>query len=163
MGIAAEVNDHELRDRVASFYADHWRRLWAFVRRLGADPAAAEDLVQDAFARWALSEAPDWEDRRAKAYLYAIAARACIDHKRRHGRERPLDEDVPGGDTLSDRPLARAWSRLPERDRELLWLAYAEEFSHDEIGSILGLRSGSIKVLLSRARERARACLSGER
>ena len=158
------MNDRELRERLASFYADHWRRLWAFVCRMGADPATAEDLAQDAFARWALSEAPDWEDGRAKAYLYAIAARVCIDHRRRHGRERPLDERVAGGgEAVSDRPLAGAWKRLSERDRELLWLAYAEEFSHDEIALVAGLRRGSIKVLLSRARARARACLSGDR
>jgi len=49
------VNEAALRARLASFYAAHWRRLWAFVRRMGADDATAQDVAQDAFARWALS------------------------------------------------------------------------------------------------------------
>jgi RNA polymerase sigma-70 factor (ECF subfamily) len=157
------VNDAELRERLASFYAIHWRRLWAFVCRMGADAAMAQDVAQDAFARWALSQAPGWDDRRAKAYLYAIAARAFIDQNRRRRRDSPLEEGLTRGlDGVADRPLAGAWSRLSQRDRELLWLAYAEEFSHDDIARITGLKPASIKVLLSRARDRARSSLSGD-
>ncbi len=62
----------------------------------------------------------------------------------------------------ADRLLAGAWQKLSERERQLLWLAYAEEFAHEEIAAITGLRAGSLKVLLSRARDRARNLLGGE-
>jgi RNA polymerase sigma-70 factor (ECF subfamily) len=157
------VTDAALRERLAHFYAEHWRKLWAYVARLGADPASAQDIAQDSFARWALSPAVEWEDRRARAYLYAIAHRALSDHRRRSGRETLLDEDGPDDRPgMGDFPLARVWSRLSPRERHLLWLAYAEEFSHEEIAEIAGLRTASVKVLLSRARERARALLTGE-
>lgn len=163
MGAAAAVTDAELRERLSRFYAQHWRRLWAYVARIGADRATAQDIAQDAFARWAMSPAVEWEDRRARAYLYAIAHRALSDHRRRRGRETTLDEDEPDDRPgLGDFPLAGVWSRLGPRERHLLWLAYAEEFSHEEIAEIAGLRRGSVKVLLSRARERARALLTGE-
>lgn len=43
---------------------------------------------------------------------------------------------------------------LSPRDRELLWLAYVEGSSHDEIAALLGLRSASIRSMLHRARHR---------
>ena len=43
-----------------------------------------------------------------------------------------------------------AWQALTQREQQLLWLAYAEEFSHAEIAGITGLAPASIKVLLSR-------------
>lgn len=157
------MTDAELRERLSLFYAEHWRKLWAYVARIGADRAAAQDIAQDSFARWALSPAPEWEDRRARAYLYAIAHRALSDHRRRSRRDAVLDEDMPDpGPGPGDFPLARIWNRLKARERHLLWLAYAEEFSHEEIAQITGLGAASVKVVLSRARERARALLTGE-
>jgi RNA polymerase sigma-70 factor (ECF subfamily) len=44
--------------------------------------------------------------------------------------------------------------RLTSRERELLWLAYAQGSSHEEIAQTLGLKTGSIKLLLFRARRR---------
>lgn len=157
------MTDAALRERLAGFYASHWRQLWAYVARMGADRATAQDIAQDAFARWAVSPAAEWEERRARAYLYAIAHRALIDHYRRGRREAVLDEQAPDHRAgARDFPLARVWGRLNERERHLLWLAYAEEFSHGEIAEITGLRTASVKVVLSRAREKAHALLTGE-
>jgi RNA polymerase sigma-70 factor (ECF subfamily) len=57
--------------------------------------------------------------------------------------------------------LTRAMARLKPRERELLWLAYAQGESHQEIAATLGLRRGSIKLLLFRARKRLAALLGG--
>jgi RNA polymerase sigma-70 factor (ECF subfamily) len=157
------VTDDALRERLALFYAAHWRKLWAYVARMGADRATAQDIAQDSFARWALSPAVEWEERRARAYLYAIAHRALSDHRRRSRRETKLDEEAADPDHgPEDVPLARVWGRLKPRERNLLWLAYAEQFSHEEIARITGLRPASVKVVLSRARGQARALLTGE-
>lgn len=161
MGPASRVNQSELQERLAGFYAAHWSRLWAYLVRLGADPASAQDVAQDAFARWALSPAPQWEERRGRAYLYTIAYRALIDFRRKGRREEPLQEEAAAPVLAGDRPLPGAWQKLSERERQLLWLAYAEEFAHEEIAAITGLRAGSLKVLLSRARDRARNLLGG--
>jgi RNA polymerase sigma-70 factor (ECF subfamily) len=45
-------------------------------------------------------------------------------------------------------------ARLRPRDRTLLWLAYAQGCSHEEIAASLGLRISSLKTLLFRARQR---------
>ena len=55
--------------------------------------------------------------------------------------------------------LGRALSKLRARDRDMLWLAYAEGASHEEIASAMGLRPASIKLLLFRARRRLASLL----
>jgi RNA polymerase sigma-70 factor (ECF subfamily) len=45
-------------------------------------------------------------------------------------------------------------ARLKPRERAILWLAYAEGNSHREIAEVLGLRPGSMKILLFRARRK---------
>src|ERR1019366_7169495 len=57
--------------------------------------------------------------------------------------------------------LARAMALLKPRERDLLWLAYAQGSSHQEIAESLGLRTGSIKQLLFRARHRPAGLLGG--
>jgi len=53
--------------------------------------------------------------------------------------------------------LARSMARLKPRERDLLWLAYAQGSSHKEIAQVLGLKAASIKLLLFRARRRLAA------
>ena len=55
--------------------------------------------------------------------------------------------------------MRRALGRLKPRERALLWLAYANGSSHAEIADVLGLKTGSIKLLLFRARRKMAAAL----
>jgi RNA polymerase sigma-70 factor (ECF subfamily) len=50
-------------------------------------------------------------------------------------------------------------AHLRPRERQLLWLAYALGSTHREIAEALGLRAGSVKLLLFRARRRLAALL----
>ena len=50
--------------------------------------------------------------------------------------------------------VARAIQQLEPAQRELLWLAYAQGSSHEEIAEILGLRPVSIRTMLLRARRK---------
>ena len=59
--------------------------------------------------------------------------------------------------------LDRALSQLAPRQRDALWLAYVEGSSHEEIAAILGMKVGSIKLLLFRARRKAARLLRGKR
>ena len=61
-----------------------------------------------------------------------------------------------------DDSVSREFAVLKSRDRALLWLAYVEGDSHQEIADSLGLSRGSIKVLLSRARSRLRDLLTAK-
>jgi RNA polymerase sigma-70 factor (ECF subfamily) len=50
--------------------------------------------------------------------------------------------------------LDPAMARMRPRDRQILWLAHAEGYSHREIAQITGLRAASIRLLLFRARRK---------
>jgi RNA polymerase sigma-70 factor (ECF subfamily) len=147
----------------AAIYAEQHRPLWAYLVRLGATRTAAEDLTQEAFVKWLThAHSPD-EPKQARAFLFTAATRLLIDRWRRERRFEPWDETVPveavapAGDGMIS---GDAWTALTQRERQLLWLAHAEEFNHDEIAGITGLASGSVKVLLSRARARLKAGLT---
>jgi RNA polymerase sigma-70 factor, ECF subfamily len=147
----------------AALYAEQHRPLWAYLVRLGATRTAAEDLAQEAFVKWLNhAHSPD-EPGRARAFLFTAASRLLIDQWRRERRFEPWDETVPvqpvapAGDGMI---AGGAWGALSQRERQLLWLAHAEEFSHEEIAGITGLAAASIKVLLSRARARLKAGLT---
>jgi RNA polymerase sigma-70 factor (ECF subfamily) len=62
--------------------------------------------------------------------------------------------------TNRGRTFVARW-RACARDRELLWLAYAQGSSHREIADSLGLKTASIKLLLFRARRRLAKLLRG--
>jgi RNA polymerase sigma-70 factor (ECF subfamily) len=142
--------------------------LAAYVRRLGANAAMAEDVAQDAFQALVASGAMTWEAPRAKAYLFRCATNAWIDACRKHAREVAWDTvpepaDPRTRDAPDDITASPAWRSLTARQRQLLWLAYAEEFPHREIARICGIAEGSVRVLLSRAREAFRAAEQGDR
>jgi RNA polymerase sigma-70 factor, ECF subfamily len=54
-------------------------------------------------------------------------------------------------------------AHLKPRDRMMLWLAYAQGESHKDIATTLGLKTGSVKLLLFRARRKLAGLLRGAR
>jgi RNA polymerase sigma-70 factor (ECF subfamily) len=82
--------------------------------------------------------------------------------------EFPDADNAPaaGDGDVAERAVARtdvrrAMLRLRPRDRALLWLAYAQGQPHAEIARTLGVKTGSIKLLLFRARKRLAGLLRG--
>ena len=136
-----------------AFYAAHHAGVWAYLLRLGATHAMASDLTQDAFVRWLERDAWAPKDVGARAYLYRIAQNLYVDQCRRQRRETAWDDGQESAAADDAEPFpTKIWARLPQRQRQLLWLAYAEGFSHGEIAAITGLAADGIRVLLSRAR-----------
>ena len=146
----------------SAFYATHARQLWAYVYRVTGNGADADDLVQEAFLRL-LRSGPDASDEDRRRFLYRVASNLMVDRWRRRKREdsdspqRVSDVAVPA--SAPDDDVARTFAELSARDRALLWLAYVEEESHQEIAASLGVGTRSIKVLLFRAKRRLRDLL----
>ena len=65
------------------------------------------------------------------------------------------------GSTERAADVTRALAQLKPREREMLWLAYAEGASHPEIATALGLNPASMKILLFRARRKLASLLKG--
>ena len=146
------------------FYDRTARVLWGYLCRITGDPQAADDLLQECYFRFLRAGTAFEGEAHRRHYLFKIATNLARDRHRRRPPEQPLpddrvlnalpaDEDVVGrADRRAD--LRRALERLKPRERELLWLAYAEGASHEEIGRVLGLRTLGVRVLLFRARKK---------
>lgn len=135
------------------------RPLRAYLMRAGGDVALADDLVQEAYLRFLRSGFEGEDDDHRKNYLYRIATNLLRDHFR---RKRPQTDEVPERDGSPGHDLAihlktdvgGAMAELSPRDRQMLWLAYVEGSSHEEIAKALGLRTASVRSMLFRARQR---------
>ena len=140
-------------------------------RTLGGrgDRALVEDLTQDTFLRvlQALASFDLERSTRPSSWILTIAKRRTIDELRRRRRvvvdfddERSVDVDASAEQLAERRRLAArldaALAELAPDFRAVLILREAEELSYDEIAARLGLRKGTVKSRLSRARSAMR-------
>jgi RNA polymerase sigma-70 factor, ECF subfamily len=166
--LAADVAANETpmdSEAFAAFYQRSARPLWAYLARVSADPALADDLMQESFVRFLCTGRPELSlvegEVAARRYLFRIATNLLRDHWRRPA---PVSiEAMPeelfatadrSGEWESQAILGPALAQMRPRDRQLLWLAHAEGYSHHEIAQITGLGSASIRLLLFRARRK---------
>lgn len=139
------------------------RSLWAYLYRLTGDSAVADDMLQETYLRLLRSPPKDDNIEEIRPYLFKIATNLARDRfrglKRWRGSDIRLLNDRPQLSTFyGDTEMMQLFSQLKQRERSLLWLAYVEGYDHQEIGRILKLRSGAVRVLLFRARRKL-ACL----
>ncbi len=145
------------------FYAATAASLWAYLRRLGGDPALADDVLQESYVKLLGHVDPASEEREKRAYLYRIATNLLRDRWRQDRREFLGLSSLLGGwkewgretDASAKMDLESAFHRLEPRERAILWLAYVEGYDHREIAGIVGVKEGSVRVLLFRARKKA--------
>jgi RNA polymerase sigma-70 factor (ECF subfamily) len=152
-------------DAFAGFYERSARPLWAYLARVSGDPALADDLLQESYIRFLAADAPRIDvdgEVAARRYLFRIATNLLRDHWRRPKAAaiEDVSEDHFVAPDISDAMDSRALLgpallQLKPRERQLLWLAYAEGYSHREIAAIMGLASASVRLLLFRARRKA--------
>ncbi|MFZ0744302.1 MAG: sigma-70 family RNA polymerase sigma factor [Terracidiphilus sp.] len=148
-------------DDFAAFYERSARSLWAYLARVSADAALADDLMQESYVRFLCAARADEGEVAARRYLFRIATNLLRDHWRRP-RSASIEEipeeffavTVSSAQADSQAMLGPAMAQMRPRDRQLLWLAYAEGYSHREIAEVTGLASASIRLLLFRARRK---------
>lgn len=151
-----------------AFYERTARPLWSYLSRITGDRQQADDLLQEAYYRFYRAAAVYENETHRRNSLFRIATNLARDEARRASRyhrvsaeadEESLrtarsDAPIPERQAAIRTDLARAMQRLEPLQRELLWLAYVQRASHQEIGKILGLRAISIRTLLLRARRK---------
>lgn len=149
-----------------AFYRKTAGSLWSYIYRMTGDPATADDLLQKTFLGFLRANPAFESDEHARRYAFRAATNLALDHFREAKRDRlRLDALTPRKTSIVDRgelryDLSRLFEELKPRERALLWLAHVEEAGHDEIGEALGVKSGSVRVLLFRARKRMAELLS---
>ena len=156
--------------RFAELYEDNFERVYAFVARRVYVRADAEDLTAEVFQQ-ALAKLGQFEWRGVPftAWLYRIASNAIADRWRRAAREKesPIADDpmdVSGGvnpEEIERRArIFRFVAELPNDQRRVVEMRFAEEKSIREIARELRRTNGSIKQLQFRALTRLRAELN---
>lgn len=131
------------------------------------------DILQETFYRYLKAAPIKLNEFQQKAYLYKTAYRLIIDHIRKikteqdhltHLAENPtLSGD--GYETGKEREISMAidmeniFRLLKPKERNLLWLAYVEGYSHSEIAGITDSKEKSIKVQLFRIKKKFRGIL----
>jgi len=167
---AAEAEEKSLAADEESFriiYERTARPLWAYLARVSGDPALADDLLQECYCRFLSAAHPPQEVAHQKNYLFRIATNLLRDHWRQTRSHNPASveaADMPSEDHAVENvslrsDLGRALAQLKPKERELLWLAYAEGASHKEIAESAGLKTASVRPLLFRARKKLLALI----
>lgn len=155
-------------DAFRGFYDRTARGVWAYLARVTGNREQADDLLQETYYRFLRAAATHESEEHRRNSLYRIASNLACDERRRSLARIPFlstggdVEQIPGrasGEPEGRADVRRALENLKPRERAMLWLAYAEGASHEEIAGALGLRASSLKVLLHRARRKMAALL----
>jgi len=152
-------------DAFRVFYERTARPVWAYLSRMTGDARLADDLLQETYYRFLRAGGAHENEAHRRNYLFRIATNLVHDQRRKPRADRvEMTDGIDAIDTRIDLnvaertarrlDLARAMDRLKPRERDMLWLAYANGSSHQEIADALGLKRASIKLLLFRARRR---------
>jgi RNA polymerase sigma-70 factor (ECF subfamily) len=153
--------------RFAELYDANFERVYAFVARRVQNRPDAEDLTAEVFHQ-ALARIAQFEWRGVPfaAWLYRIAANAIADRWQRTSREKgsPVADDPPdvSGRANPEEVERRARTfrlvaELPDDQRRVIEMRFAEEKSIAEIARELKRSAGAIKQLQFRALTTLRA------
>jgi len=158
------------QDTFRALYDRTAKPLWVYLFRRTSSAELADDLLQETYYRFLRTRAVYESESHRKNYLFRIASNLANDvHRRKHEHVELTDDHASmvttsadaAGQSVRRTDLARALSQLKPRQRDALWLAYAEGSSHEEIAQALGVKAGSIKLILFRARRKLAGLLRG--
>jgi RNA polymerase sigma factor (sigma-70 family) len=141
------------------------RQLQKFLRRRGASPQDAEDLVQEAVVRLFAYTRKVGEVRNTEAFLTRTAMNLAVDLHRSSRRDRFEPESVeildlldlgPAPDELlaAEQRLVRmkeALDRVSRRTREVFFMHRLQGLSHAEIAQILGVTTSAVEKHIASA------------
>ena len=136
------IGDLEVRDGQA---------LFGFVRRQGLADVEAQDAVQDVLFRLWLELRAGTAIENPRAWAYRAVYRIAMDHHRLRARIASLTKRLERGGYEAPHDAAdrvAVWTevdRLPERQRQVLYLRYRADLPYEEVGITLGITASAAR------------------
>ncbi|MBE6932037.1 MAG: sigma-70 family RNA polymerase sigma factor [Ruminococcaceae bacterium] len=155
-------------------------QVYSLAYRMVGNEADAQDLAQEAFVRaWRALDSFQFSSQ-FSTWLYRLTSNICIDFLRSQKKRKHIsltvlqDDEQQQWDMPDHRPLpeeqmivtqerealAKAIAALDPEYRQVLILRIVNDCSYQQISEIMGIREGTVKSRLSRAREQLRKKLA---
>jgi len=152
-------------------------RLFSFILRMVKDPDLAEELTQETLIRVYIHAAKYREIAKFSTWVFTIATNLVRNKMRQRSRRprlislnpAPEDDEIPvdPADTVADASadierqelselIAEATARIPEKYRIPFLLREVDQLSYEEIQQVTGLKLGTVRSRINRARNRFR-------
>lgn len=158
-----------------ALYDAHRQRAYGLALRLTGDEELARECTQQAFTRAFLRLSSFRRDSSFATWLHRVTVNTALSQLRQLRRSRATEQDLdvdvdlclaarpaPGErDPMLRERIRQALDTLPDSFRVVVLLHDVEGFTHEEIGKVLDIASGTSKARLSRARARLRLLLAG--
>ena len=153
--------------RFAELYENNFERVYAYIARRVGNREEAQDLTAEVFHQALANFARyEWRGLPFAAWLLRIASNAIADSWKSKARERgnpssdePLSHDIDTEDVEQRAKLFRLVTTLPDDQRRVIEMRFAQEKSIREIAKELGRTGGDIKQLQFRGLETLRGQL----
>lgn len=151
--------------------------IYNYALRMIGDADRAADIAQDTFIKAYRKLDTLTDASSVRSWIYRIATNTAIDAMRRNKHVVPMGDHEerayeladggPGPETqvlsgLLDERINRALLRLKANHRQCLILSDVEDMSSQQIGEVMGMTNGAVRVLLCRARGEMRRLLAAE-
>ncbi|MHC0037523.1 RNA polymerase sigma factor [Pseudoneobacillus sp. C159] len=149
-------------------------QLYATILRMTKNPQDAQDLVQESFIK-VYHQLGKYDGKGSFAgWLYRVAINHCMDEfrKKRHQNNQVAVDDIilenPNHPEIiflkkeKNRQLERLIAGLPEDERMIILLKYANELSYEEISELMVVPLSTVRNKLHRAKKKLRETVKRE-
>lgn len=179
MGKRKEIIPISRDDRIffERFYQEHKRFMYYTAKKYARTNMECEDIVQEAMIRLLknISALREIDGCKIQKYIVLTIKASFIDMERKRNREEPVNLDDEALEALFKADLInpdeipdvgakleveKIKSEMGFREWMLLEGKYILGYTHEELGELIGVAPNSVRMILWRAKEKARSILS---
>ena len=150
-----------------AFYERHWKYVYRLCFTYMCSEADAEDCTEDVFVKVLTGNFTFEDETHERKWLTLTAINLCKDRLKSFARKKVDSTDdettpdvaAPETEDLSD--VKEAVLKLPDKQKDAVWLYYYEGYSTDEIAQMLTAPPSTIRNRLRDARIQLKKLLEG--